>query len=66
MTLTKSILAASLVDQLGLSKIEAKDLVEGFYDEIVRALQAGETVGLAGFGEFVDFEPSAALTKATR
>lgn len=70
MTLTKSVLAATLAGQLGINEREAKDLVEGFYEEICLSLEGGEAVNLVGFGNFlleegvVAFEPNAALTKA--
>lgn len=66
MTLTKSQLAAMLLDQLGLNEHEAEGLVESFYEEISLALTAGESVNLAGFGNFEKdvFTPSVELTRA--
>ena len=37
---------------IGLSKREAKDLVEGFFEEISEALIQGRDVRLSGFGNF--------------
>ncbi|MEP6607224.1 MAG: integration host factor subunit alpha [Burkholderiaceae bacterium] len=51
-TMTKSELAEALFDRLGLNKREAKDMVDGFFDEIRQALQRGESVKLSGFGNF--------------
>jgi len=51
-TLTKAELADLLFDQVGLNKREAKDMVEGFFDEIRNALERGEEVKLSGFGNF--------------
>jgi integration host factor subunit alpha len=51
-TLTKAELADALFDRLGLNKREAKDMVDGFFDEISQALQRGEPVKLSGFGNF--------------
>lgn len=52
MTLTKVELAESLVEKLNLTKREAKDLVESFFEEIRVALEGGEDVKLSGFGNF--------------
>lgn len=50
MPLTKTKLAATLAERMGLSKREAKDVVTTFYDEICLALESGKSVNLAGFG----------------
>lgn len=52
MTLTKSEIIQVLVDNVGLNKREAADLVEAFFEEIGAALEAGEDVKLSGFGGF--------------
>jgi len=41
-----------LADSIGLTKVEARDLVAAFYDELILALENGEKVHLAGFGDF--------------
>ena len=51
-TMTKAELAEALFDRLGLNKREAKDMVDGFFDEIRQALERGESVKLSGFGNF--------------
>lgn len=51
-TVTKAELAEALFDRLGLNKREAKDMVDGFFDEIRQALERGESVKLSGFGNF--------------
>ncbi|WP_426176042.1 integration host factor subunit alpha [Massilia sp. TWR1-2-2] len=51
-TLTKAELAELLFEQVGLNKREAKDMVDSFFDEIGDALERGEFVKLAGFGNF--------------
>lgn len=51
-TMTKAELAEVLFDRLGLNKREAKDMVDGFFDEIRQALERGESVKLLGFGNF--------------
>ena len=51
-TLTKAELADLLFEQVGLNKREAKDMVEGFFEEIRTALECGDSVKLSGFGNF--------------
>jgi integration host factor subunit alpha len=51
-TLTKAEIADSLFEKVGLNKREAKEMVDGFFDEIGLALERGETVKLSGFGNF--------------
>ena len=53
MALTKAEMSEYLFDKLGLSKRDAKELVELFFEEIRRALENGEQVKLSGFGNFV-------------
>ena len=53
MTLTKADLAERLVDGVGLNQREAKEMVDGFFDEMAKALTAGEEVLLSNFGKFV-------------
>lgn len=51
-TLTKAEMAESLINQLGLPKHEAKELVEDFFEEIKTALANNTMVKLSGFGNF--------------
>lgn len=52
-TLTKADLVKNLSEQIGLSKREAKELVEAFFLEISDILSLrGETVRVSGFGNF--------------
>ena len=53
MALTKANMAENLFDELGLSKREAKELVEVFLEEVRFALEEGEEVKLSGFGNFI-------------
>ena len=53
MTLTKAELGDLLFEQVGLNKREARDMVEGFFEEIRTTLERGESVKLSGFGNFV-------------
>ncbi|MDO2948496.1 integration host factor subunit alpha [Aeromonas simiae] len=52
MALTKADIAEHLFTQLGMSKREAKELVEAFFEEIRMALERGEQVKISGFGNF--------------
>ncbi|MDO6499997.1 integration host factor subunit alpha [Photobacterium sanguinicancri] len=52
MALTKADLAENLFENVGLSKRDAKDTVEVFFEEIRKALENGEQVKLSGFGNF--------------
>jgi len=52
MALTKAEMAERLFDDLGLNKREAKEMVEGFYEEIRNSLATNRQVKLSGFGNF--------------
>jgi integration host factor subunit alpha len=52
MALTKAEMAERLFDDLGLNKREAKEMVEGFYEEIRNSLALNKQVKLSGFGNF--------------
>ncbi|CAH0533450.1 Integration host factor subunit alpha [Vibrio stylophorae] len=52
MALTKADLAENLFEKLGISKRDAKELVEVFFEEIRKALENGEQIKLSGFGNF--------------
>ena len=51
-TVTKADLADQLFKKVGLNQREAKDMVEAFFEEIRAALERGDGVKLAGFGNF--------------
>lgn len=51
-SLTKADLAENLVDSIGLSKKDSKELVEGFFDTIRSSLVEGQQIKLSGFGNF--------------
>ena len=51
-TLTKAQLAELLFEQIGINKREAKDMVDAFFDLIVRQLVEGDDVKISGFGNF--------------
>ncbi|SPP31112.1 Integration host factor subunit alpha [Arsenophonus endosymbiont of Aleurodicus floccissimus] len=52
MALTKAEMSESLFEKLGISKRDAKGLVELFFEEVRRSLENGEQVKLSGFGNF--------------
>ncbi len=52
MALTKAEMAENLFEKLGVSKRDAQDLVEAFFEEVRRSLENGEQVKLSGFGNF--------------
>ena len=52
MALTKAGMDEKLFEELGLNKREAKEMVESFFEEVRRSLEAGDQVKLSGFGNF--------------
>ena len=52
MALTKAEIATHLSEKIGLSKREAKEFVESFFEEIKATLENGESVKISGFGGF--------------
>jgi integration host factor subunit alpha len=52
MALTKAEVAEHLYEKVGLSKRDAKDMVEIFFEQIRETLESGEQVKLSGFGNF--------------
>ena len=53
MTLTKSELADILVEKVSnISKNDAKEIVELFFEEIRATLERGEEIKISGFGNF--------------
>ena len=52
MTLTKADFVEQLLNELGLNKTQAKDMVELFFEEIKEALEQGAPVNISGFGKF--------------
>lgn len=52
MALTKAEMSEYLIETLKLSKRDAKDLVELFFEELRLSLENGEQVKLSGFGNF--------------
>lgn len=52
-TLTKAELTEVIIEKVGVSKREAKDLIDSFFAEISLALENGKEVKIAGFGNFL-------------
>ena len=52
MALTKADIAEHLFNELGISKRDAKELVETFFEDIRLALENGEQIKISGFGNF--------------
>ena len=52
MTITKQDLTDYLYETMSLRKVEAKTIVEAFFDKIRGTLAHGEEVKLSGFGSF--------------
>lgn len=50
MTVTKAELIRTIVDTVGLTQREAKEMVDAFFSEITAYLIRGEEIKLAGFG----------------
>ena len=51
-TLTRADLSASVYREIGLSLSESTALVDAVIDEVVKALETGESVKLSSFGTF--------------
>lgn len=52
MALTKNDLMERLLAEIEITRKDAKDLVDQFFEEIKTALSKGEPVKLSGFGNF--------------
>ena len=52
MTITKNSLVNLLHDEVGLSKREAKEFIETFFEVIKLELENGNDVKISGFGNF--------------
>lgn len=52
MTITKAELTREIVETVGLTQREAKEMVDAFFSEVAACLMRGEEVKLSGFGSF--------------
>lgn len=50
--MTKAELVAKIAERAGLTKVQAEKALNGFIEETVAAVKAGEKVTLVGFGTF--------------
>lgn len=57
--MTKADIVSEVYERVGLSKKEATEIVETVLDTIKDTLKGGETVKIAGFGNFVIREKGA-------
>lgn len=51
--LSKANLAEALSSEVQLSKTDAKDLVEHFFEDLRQVLETGQHIKLSGFGNFI-------------
>ncbi|MBV1701634.1 MAG: integration host factor subunit alpha [Hyphomicrobiales bacterium] len=52
-TVTRAVLADAVYREIGLSRVEASELVEMFFDTICESLARKENVKLSSFGSFI-------------
>ena len=52
-TITKLDLVNHLHENMGLNKVESKEIVEAFFEEIKNSLVNDEEVKISGFGNFI-------------
>jgi integration host factor subunit alpha len=52
MALTKADISEHLFNAIGLTKREAKEIVELYFQQVCKALESGQQVKLSGFGNF--------------
>ena len=50
--LTRADLSNEILEKIGLTYAESKEIVDSFFEEIVSTLERGEEVKLSGFGVF--------------
>ncbi len=50
--LTKADISERLVDELGMSRQSARELVDIFFEEMRRLLEMNQSIKLSGFGNF--------------
>lgn len=52
MTLTKADIIESIIMQIGVPRLEARQMVDEMFEEMRASLSVGESVKLSGFGNF--------------
>lgn len=65
-TITRADLAAALNAEVGLSKTECADLLEGVLKEIADAMANGEQVKISNFATFIPHQKSARIGRNPR
>lgn len=50
--MNKAALAQAIAERVGVSKKEAEEMVNSFVKIVIEQLKAGESVNIAGFGQF--------------
>ncbi|MDC7674689.1 MULTISPECIES: HU family DNA-binding protein [Asticcacaulis] len=63
---TKAELVASIAEQAGLTKEQAKKALDAFTDSVSDALKKGEEVRLVGFGTFLAVKREAGTARNPR
>lgn len=51
--LSKAIMVEALCNDVGLTKLDARDMLDQFFEEVRQTLTQGENVKLSGFGNFI-------------
>lgn len=51
--LSKAIMVDALCNDVGLSKSDAREVLDEFFEEVRQTLEQGENVKLSGFGNFI-------------
>jgi integration host factor subunit alpha len=59
MSITKKNIAEALVSQVGMSNVQALEVVNEFFNQVKQNLALGNDVKISGFGNFVIREKSA-------
>ena len=52
MALTKADISEQLFQEIGLTKREAKEIVELYFNQLAKALRSGQQVKLSGYGNY--------------
>lgn len=51
--LSKAIIVDALCNEVGLDKLDARDVLEQFFEVVGKTLEQGGNVKLSGFGNFI-------------
>ncbi len=51
--LSKAIMVNALCNDIGLSKFDAREVLDQFFEEVSQTLEQGTNVKLSGFGNFI-------------